>query len=202
MTPDQPFWQSILLEAVGPLVTVIVGTVIVGSIAELITRRAQERREDYQTRMRLIDRMTETASALYLATQRFWRARDREKVGDERLKLMRIEMDAQYQATRVAGEVLERQLRILFSTDRPRLLWHSTTDLLTVRYFQLIELATQNLLKKNAGPEHSFLRIEELANPEKVLDAYRVRIDEATRAVLETPLARHVRPASTDTSAG
>ncbi len=190
MTPDQPFWQSILLEAVGPLVTILVGTVIVGSIAELITRRAQERREDYQTRMRLIDRMTETASALYLATQRYWRGRDREQADQARMTGLRLEMDAQYQATRVEGEVLERQLLILFSTAEPRLLWHSTMDLLTVRYFQLIKLATDELLKRNAGPEHSFLAVEELKNPQKVLDAYGARIDEATRAVLATPLVR------------
>ena len=48
------------------------------------------------------------------------------------------------------GEVIERQLEAYFLSSDPRALWHATMDLLTVRYFQLVDLATDNLLAANA----------------------------------------------------
>ena len=60
-------------------------------------------------------------------------------------------------------------------------------DLLTVRYFQLINLANDALLSANAGPEHSGLTVEQLKSPKLVLDTYRARLLEATRAVLHEP---------------
>ena len=56
-----------------------------------------------------------------------------------------------------------------------------------MRYFQLIGLATDGLLQRNSGPEHSGLTVDELETPQVVLDAYRKRLLEATRAVLSEP---------------
>jgi hypothetical protein len=74
-----------------------------------------------------------------------------------------------------------------------RELWHSTTDLLTVRYFQLIDLATDDLLRLNAKDDrrmHSGLSVDQLKDAKLVLDTYRTRLEEATNAVMKTPLAR------------
>jgi hypothetical protein len=186
----QPLWQSILLAAIGPLVAAIVGTLIVGLFAQRITRIAQQRREDHRYRELLISEMTQVASALYFETQRYWRARHREHLDGARLQELRAALDRQYHTSRVAAEVLEARLRIFFRANAPRLLWHSTIDLLTVRYFQVIGLATRPLREINAGPEHSFLTADELDNPKLVLDAYRQRLHDAAHAVLETELDR------------
>jgi hypothetical protein len=98
-----------------------------------------------------------------------------------------LSLDKRYHAACVAGEALETRLRIYFSTEKPRLLWHATMDLLTVRYFQLIDLANVRLLQANAGPKHSGLTVEELKNPKLVLVTYRNRLVEATSAVLTEP---------------
>lgn len=66
-------------------------------------------------------------------------------------------------------------------------LWHATMDLLTVRYFQVIGGATDKLLKMNAGSDHSFLTIDELRNSTALLGAYRERLLQATKAVLNSP---------------
>jgi hypothetical protein len=57
-----------------------------------------------------------------------------------------------------------------------------------VRYFQLIDLATDQLRADNAGPDHSGLTAEELKNVPKLLNAYRAALQQATRAVLKEPL--------------
>jgi hypothetical protein len=71
-----------------------------------------------------------------------------------------------------------------------RLLWHSTMDLLTVRYFQVIGGASEKLRDLNAGPAHSFLKKDELKSPTRVLEAYHARLPEAAHAVLEAKLNR------------
>jgi len=168
-------------------VAAVVGTLCIGLIAARITERAQRRRQDRELREQIIVDMTQTATALYLATQRYWRATKREAAPPDRVAALRESLDEHYHSARVAGEALETRLRIYFASDAPRRLWHATMDLLTVRYFQVIDLATDNLLSANAGDEHSGLSVEALRNAQTVLDTYRARLIDATRAVLAAP---------------
>ena len=184
---DDPFWQRAVLAAIGPIVAALVGTLGIGLFAARITARAQQRRQDRDLREQIIVEMTQTAGTLYFETQRYWRATKREATSPERLAELRMSIDERYHSARVAGEALEMRLRVYFSTDRPRLLWHATMDLLTVRYFQVVDLATDALLRANAGPEHSGLTVDQLKDVKLLLDTYRARILEATRAVLDEP---------------
>ena len=199
VTTSMDFWQKVVLQAVGPLVTAVVGTLIVGTFVAWITRQAQERRadsqlreerirSDNQLRLQLIAQMTDAASALYMTAQNYWRKKDRENVRGEELLEHRRVLEKQYRESRIAGEVIERRLDAYFSTDEPRLLWHGTMDLLTVRYFNLIDLMTDALLNDNAGEEHSGLTVEQLRNQKLLLTTYREKLVAATRAVLRVPL--------------
>lgn len=179
------FWQDLLLESVGPLVTAVIGTLLVGLLASWITRRAQDRRAKHLLRHELISRMTEAASELYFETQRFWRAKARERVSADALTGFRKELDRQYLESRVVGEVLESQLDAYFETDDPKLLWHRTMDCLTVRYFHLVGMDTDKLLEANAGDQHTGLSVEQLRQPKLVLDQYRRSLRSASRAVLQ-----------------
>jgi hypothetical protein len=142
-------------------VAAVVGTLIIGTFVAWITRRAQDRRADNQLkeerihaenqlRLELTGQMTEAASSLYMAMQNFWRNRERENVGDDKLAQLREELDQQYRASRIKGEVLESRLETYFLSSDPKMLWHGTMDLLTVRYFHLIGLDTERLLQDNA----------------------------------------------------
>lgn len=193
------FWEKLLLQSIGPLVTVVVGTLIIGTFVGWITRKAQERRADsqlqeeriraqYQLRLQLISQMTEAASGLYMATQNFWRKKVLEKVSDDELARHREELDQQYRASRVIGEVIERRLEAYFSSSDPKALWHATMDLLTIRYFHLIGLTTENLLKRNAGEEHTGLSVEQLKNQGLVLNAYRDKLNMGAQTVLREPM--------------
>lgn len=105
----------------------------------------------------------------------------------ERLAALRMSIDECYQFARVAGEAAEMHLRVYFSTDKPRQLWHATMDLLSVRYFQVIGLATDALLRDNSGSEHSGLTVDHLGNPKLLLHTISRSILETTRAVLNEP---------------
>lgn len=91
-------------------------------------------------REQIIVEMTQTASAIYIETQRYWHATRIESVTPDRIAELRMSLDERYLSAHVAGEALEMRLRIYFESDKPRLLWHAMRDLLTVRYFQLIGL--------------------------------------------------------------
>jgi len=56
------------------------------------------------------------------------------------------------------------------------------------------QIILETLLSANVGPEHSGLTVEQLRNPKLVLDTYRARLLEATRAVLHEPsiVQRHI----------
>ncbi len=182
-----PFWQRAILAAISPLLAAFVGTLVIGLFAARITDRIQVRRQDRILREQLIVEMTQVASGIYIETQRFWRATKVESTLPERVADLRTSLDERYLSAHVAGEALETRLRIYFVSDTPRLLWHAVRDLLTIRYFQLIGLATDGLLERNAGPEHTSLDVEQLRNPQVVLNTYRSKILEATRAVLDEP---------------
>lgn len=194
----QPLWQQAFLQTVGPLVAAVVGTLIIGSIANGIARRAQQRREDRELRVQLITQMTKAASALYIDTQQLWRALERECAPQARVDSIRAGLDDQYHKTRVAGEVIDSRLRVFFQSDTPRRKWHSTIDLLTVRYFQVTKQINDAILRANAknddpndpNREHSGLSIDQLKEPQPVLDAYHAALSQATRAIYEEPLIR------------
>lgn len=190
------FWEQLILESVGPLVAAVVGTLIIGTFVNWITRKAQERRADNQVRderiraqnqlrLQLIGEMTETASTLYIATQNFWRKKDVEGIGADELAKHRGKLDEEYRASRVRGEVIERRLEAYFSSTDVKALWHAAMDLLTVRYFYLIGLGTEKLLKANAGEMHTGLSVEQLIDQEKVLKAYHEKLNAAAQAVLQ-----------------
>ena len=73
-------------------------------------------------------------------------------------------------------------------SSNPKALWHATMDLLTVRYFRLIALDTDNLLRANAGEEHTGLSFEQLRDQGLVLKTYRETLIESAKTVLKGPI--------------
>lgn len=206
---DGDIWRQVALRSVSPAVAAVIGTLLFGSVAAWITRRAQDRRAAYELRHELVRDMTTAASTLYLQTQHYWRVQRGTAGGaaaaasastatgtpaagadeGEVVAQARTELDAHYLEARVAGEVLERRVTAYFLSDRPRELWHRTMDLLTVRYFQLIDQATPALRRANAGAGHTGLTAAALANPGPVLAAYHEALRDAVQAVLREPLS-------------
>jgi hypothetical protein len=196
-----------------PLVTVLIGGLVVWGVTSTVQRRREQadrireekradlvRSEDLHSRddalrQDLVGTMTEAAASLYLMTQHYWRAKvDLRNAPQDpdltaALSELRPRLDAQYLESRKAGEALESRLGGYFVSPEPRMKWHQVMDLLTVRYFQLIDRHTQKLYEDNAGPNHSGLTIGQLENDRKLLlVTYREAVKEAVRLVFDEQL--------------
>lgn len=180
-----PFWQQLVLNAVGPLISVIVGSLIVGVLVQWITRRAQNRREDRQLRDQLIGRVTETASLLHFEIQRYFRAKNRERRSRKELVALQQELEQAFLTCRREGTVLENRLLAYFASDEPRRLWHQVIDRLSVRYYFQIGALTPKLLAENVGSDHSGLEVEDLKDVDSVAKGFGEHLKRVTRAILD-----------------
>ena len=208
-----PLWDRLLVAAVGPLVTVLIGGLVVWGVTSTVQRRREQadrvrdekradlvRNEDLNSRddalrQDIVGTMTETAASLYLMTQHYWRAKcDLRKAPHDEgfiaaLTELRPRLDAQYLESRKAGEALESRLGGYFTSPQPRMKWHQVMDLLTVRYFQLVDRDTQQLYKDNEGPDHSGLSIDQMRTERKLLlETYRKTLKEAVGSVFDEQL--------------
>jgi hypothetical protein len=159
-------------------------------IANLVTEWAQRRKAAGEIREELASELTETANALYLALQTFWRAaRDvplEERRTSAALEERRNELEVIYQNMRTRGQVLERRLQIYYADRHPAKAWHAVTDLLTVRYFLLLESdpgRRRRIRNLNAGVEHSGLTEEQLNQPKLLLETYRKSLDDCIQTL-------------------
>jgi hypothetical protein len=210
---SDPLWERISVAATGPLVTVLMGGLVVWGITysiqqsrETALRDRAEKRADAETsrelrarddalRHELVNTLTESAGTLYLFTQHFWRAKEDLKRDPSNQALqqaladLRKKLDEQYLKSRASGEAIENRLLGYFMTSTSRDKWHQVQDLLTVRYFQLIDRDTDKLYENNAGAAHSGLEIQDLRNPPKLLESYRTSMKDVVSSVFEEPLA-------------
>jgi hypothetical protein len=176
----RPFWQQAFLNAVGPVMTAL----LVGVLASWISRRAQRRREDEQLRRRLVDQLTAAASRFYIALQDYQRA-EKATTDAKKTERLRHALDSQYRRSRVEGAVLERRLAAYFRDRNPRALWHAISDVLTYRYFQLTNQATDEVVRDNTGQKHSRLTEAEIEDWETTAREHQLRLlDELTSSVL------------------
>jgi hypothetical protein len=185
------FSQQLLLNLAGPIVTVALGGGLITYLLYRIkdrreeeirrdrewredqARRDQTRRQDHGLRERLVREVVQTPTALYVASQHYWRAK-RDKLPPEQLAEVRRTLDAQYSESVSTVIALEYLLGL-----------HRVGDLLTVRYFQLVTKggASPALRQKNAGDDHTGLDASELAHAPRVLDKYHKTLGELAQAV-------------------
>ena len=226
-----PLWDRLLVAAIGPLITVVIGGLVVWSVTSRIQHereaklkeredaradliRDQEaaradaqqeqaiRSRDDALRQELVTLMTEAAGSLYLMTQHYSRAKEgvAKAPNDPELvtvlQKLREHLDAQYLKSRTTGEILENRLEGYFLSREPRNRWHRVMDLLTVRYFQLIERDTDRIYEVNNGELHSGLDIPQLRDSETLLATYATALKESVRLVFNEDL--HARSSSSD----
>lgn len=153
-----PLWERLLIAATGPVVTAALALVVLNTVAGW----AQRRRDAAETREALAAELMETANSLYLALQAFWRAARDAPLAERRDSPAlsgHIEfLDDAYLLARSKGQVLEQRLKIYFAASEPSDLWHRVTDLLTVRYFLLLEGDADRrarIRRINSGPRSS-----------------------------------------------
>jgi hypothetical protein len=134
---DRPIPEELLIQSTGPLVTAVVGTLVIGLLAQRITRRTQTRREELALRQQLVSELVEVAGSAAVALRLFERVTEDYKSGerspDERLTKACDTIEADHYGSRVRGWVLERRLGIYFDVgniDGRKSPWHKTLDAL------------------------------------------------------------------------
>ena len=193
---SDPLWERLLIAATGPAVTAVLALLVINQV----TTWAQQRKDGAEARETLATELTHIANSLYLALQSFWRSARNVPLAD-RMASAELEVDRQklqeaYLDARVSGQVLEQRLRIYYADPEPARLWHRVNDLLTVRYFLLLEgdeARRSGIRRKNAGPEHSGLDERQLRDPALLLETFRQTLDETVLSLWAHGLDRRGR---------
>jgi hypothetical protein len=193
--PD-PLWERLLVAATAPAVTALLALVVVNQVASVI----QGRREAGEIREILTAEMTETANSLYFILQRFWRAaRDvplNQRLSSPDLAEERERLNDAYQSARIKSQVIERKLLIYYADQAPARAWHRVFDLLSTRYFLLLESDGKRrraIRNRNAGEDHSGLSPEQLNNPSLLVKTIRSALAEAIETLWHYKVDRRAR---------
>ncbi|GAA1993567.1 hypothetical protein GCM10009817_39840 [Terrabacter lapilli] len=123
------FSQQVLLNLVGPALTIVVGTVAVGGLVSWLQRRRESRLD----RQNLTVEMFQIAYGFYIPVED---ARRRVRYGTP--EPASEVLDSAFQEFRVAGRTIEARLRVPEQGDEQvtsRWVWHCVLDLLTLLYF-------------------------------------------------------------------
>mgnify|MGYP007039444875 CR=1 FL=1 len=167
--------------------------VIVASYQARQSSRQQEREraaKERETTSQLVGRSSKLAGSFYFALQEHWRQKTTPAVWGE---ADGPKLDETYRAWASEAEVLEAELEVRYAAGSraPADVWHQIRDLLTVRYFDLRDRASANLLQLNAKNEdrlHSGLSVQELRDQGTVLRTYRKAMDELGESLAKSHL--------------
>jgi hypothetical protein len=117
MEAATPFWQQLVLNSVGPLITVVVGSLLVGLLVAKISTSAQDRRVAAELRRDLVTEGTEILAGLMFGLQGFERAKeteDEKAFAETKRSVLRSRWDLTEQ-----GQVFVIRLRAYYTTGSP-----------------------------------------------------------------------------------
>jgi hypothetical protein len=198
LSASESLVRQLLVAATGPVVTAILGSLIVGLFAQWLTRRVQDHRDESTIRRQLVSDLTEIAGASSLELHAFHRRKD--KVAGKRwglrsrrqLASAREALERQHFDSRVRGWVLERRLEIHYGErSMASREWHKTLDALHLAYLRLMGVDVDSDVEEEML-EHMDLRGGAIGSApkdiERLLEASESGLKEATGRVLEDPM--------------
>lgn len=192
------------LNAVGPLITTVLGFLLLVVAANLVTRRFQDRRAANELKYGLISDMTETAGTLYHQIGMYLRAQSdaahhaETSTDDQEVRELRKALLAQYPRSRAEAEVLQARLTAYFGEPRIPIAWHAVRDCLIVRYHDALggtpkrwEKVCEENSKGWEGGYHSGLSASTLTDRDTVIKTYNRHLKNVARMVLACPVGPH-----------
>lgn len=178
---SETFAQKVAIAAVGPAISVVLGSLIVGLFVTWLTDWLRRRRTLDDMRERFIVKMSMIASTFYIESSHFLRA----KAEGDLVQANEAKLNESYRAFRVAADALEERLRVCFGDDGPRQHWHAASDLLAIRYHAAIDRLSKEIADSNAGADHSTLDAPALLDPVKVRTTYKEQLKLAMRTTAD-----------------
>jgi|tagenome__1003787_1003787.scaffolds.fasta_scaffold20592641_1 hypothetical protein len=191
MPPTSSMYDQIVSATITALVTTVIGSLIFGSILQMIARRSQDRKEASTIRQHLIAEVTEVAGAASLALALFRRMSEECRGADKafsrrrRLLLGRERLEEQHLATRVHGWVLERRLQVHFGEEsKPGVAWHRTLDALNLQFLCLTQQLSPSTPDAQAMLNHTELSFDKVADFDAVSEVYERSLEDTAQRLL------------------
>jgi hypothetical protein len=156
------YWQQFSLDLISP----VVGTALIGTIAALITRKYQDRRLDRQFRMDLVSRLTNIAYKIHTDLSFYERWVRHSKPTPEEQDTRRQIVDEKFIAERIKLNALQAEIDAYFGKNSdPGQRLHRMTDLIMLRYAIILDVPQSQLIEiaKHLGkPGHSGYSYDQL----------------------------------------
>jgi hypothetical protein len=187
-SPSRPFWQDLLLQALGPLVAALVGSFAVGIILNSWTARKADRTAVRDLRMSLIEESLVSANELRVASDLVYRSRMMGHSTDELRPLLHNARETYARCT-IKMPIIETKLELYFPSSRASNLWHSVIDCLAIAYYMSIEAPPELMeyyyekFAKDAEHEHSGLDGQQIRDRSTVLRRARLSLLETTKLI-------------------
>lgn len=187
------YLQQIGLQAVGPVTATVLGTVIVGSAANLIATQVQRRRAEDEFRDRLVARIAQTAYSIHFRLWHFekWSQYHTASEGDK--QAARAELEAAFVHDRIALGALQSEIDARFGQGAPGEALHRLNDLATVRFLHVSGASKEfrdEFFGDVEGPDHTGLSIPQMGDPDAVEAEFAVALRNTLREVLGHPLRK------------
>lgn len=156
------YWQQFTLDLVSP----VVGTALIGSIAAGITKKYQDRRLDRQFRIGLVTRLTDIAYKIHTDLSFYERWVRHSVPAPEELNTRRQIVDEKFIAERIKLGALQAEIDAYFGEDNePGIRLHRLTDLIMLRYAIILDVPWSQLMElvEHLGkPGHSGYSCDQL----------------------------------------
>lgn len=192
------FVQQVEIQAVGPIVAAIVGTLIIGTLATRITMKAQYRRADREMhaqheradrefRESLAGRISRTAYSMYYRPQHFERWVKHRKPRRGAREAAQRQVEQAFVDDRVALGALQNEVDAYFGKGDPGKSLHKLSDLAMVGFMQMTNAPrsqTSELICAVEGDDHAGLTIQELNNAERVRGEFAAALEKTLADVL------------------
>jgi hypothetical protein len=196
------YWQQFSLDLISP----VVGTAIIGSMAAVITRRYQDRRLDWQFRMGLVSRLTDIVYTIHTELSFYERWVRHSRPTPEERDTRRQAVDESFIAERIKLSALQAEIDAYFGKHNgPGSRLHRLTDLIMLRYAIILEVPESQLMElvnhlgepDHSGYSHDQLR-DLLKSPrptdttiwrptEEIEAAFTLALRDALSSLLEAP---------------
>jgi hypothetical protein len=194
------YLQQIGLEAVGPITATVLGTVIIGSAAKLITTQVQRRHAEDEFRDGLVARISQTAYSIHFRLWHFEKWSQHHTPSERDRQVAQAELETAFVHDRISLGALQSEIDARFGKGAPGQALHKLNDLATVRFLYVSGASEEfraEFFKDVEGPDHTGLSVPQMGNPQAVEAEFAVALMETLREILGHPLRKRGRFEST-----
>lgn len=193
MGTNLSFQQEIVLQLVGPVAAAVLGTVIIGGIAQVVAREVQRRQADRKFREALVARISQIAYSIHYRLEHYNRWIRHSQPDEAERQGARQELERAFIEERVRLGALQNELDTYFGVSRAGNSLHRLSDLAMIKYVYMTHAPASQvdeLSQAVTGPQHTGLNIDQLSDERLVQSRLTAALRDTLDGVLRDPLKR------------